>query len=134
MTAMLGQAIPAQVGADLISRAFDNEWHAFVDGLAHCYRVAQLRADWPPLLTPMCEEDQRFPLRHDRESVTVWPVHPIPGRICPGCESRVLAATRDALRVQGLIRESAAFMSPVANRDHRTSGQRRRPPPHPRPC
>lgn len=105
MTAILDQVIPAQVGTDLISRAFEYEWHAFVDGLAHCYPVSQLRADWPPLLTPRCEEAQRFPLRHDRESVTAWLVHPIPGRICPGCESRVLAATRDALRVQGLMGE-----------------------------
>ncbi len=83
----------------------DYEWHAFIDGLAHWYPLVQLRADWPPLLTPGCEEDQAFPLRHDRESVTRWPVHPLPGRTCPGCELRALAATRETLRAQGLFRE-----------------------------
>ena len=84
----------------------DGEWHGFIDGLAHWYPLVQLRADWPPLLTPGCEEDQAFPLQHDRESVTRWPVRPIPGLICPGCERRALTATREALHTHGLIQEA----------------------------
>ena len=86
-----------------VSHSADGEWHAFIDGLAHWYPLVQLRADWPPLLTPGCEEGQVYPLRHDRESVTRWPVRPIQGLTCPGCECRALAATREALRAQGLV-------------------------------
>lgn len=89
-----------------ISHSVDYEWHAFIDGMAHWYPLVQLHADWPPLLTPGCEEDQTFPLRHDRASVTRWQVRPVPGLTCPGCERRALAATREALRTQGLIREA----------------------------
>ena len=86
-----------------VSRAADYEWHAFLDELAHLYRTEQIRNEWPPLLLPWCEEDGWYPLRHDRESVTDHVVRPIPARICPGCERRVIDATREALRTQGLI-------------------------------
>jgi hypothetical protein len=88
---------------EFVSRAAAYEWHAFMDGLAHLYPTDQIHGEWPPLLLPWCEEDQRFPLRHDRGSVTPHAVLPIPGRICGRCEHRVMAATLEALRAQGLI-------------------------------
>ena len=83
-----------------VSRAAPYEWHAFIDGLAHSYRTAQINSDWPPMLTPRCEERQQFPLRHDRESVTWHVVWPIRGRICAVCDHHVRAANQEARRAQ----------------------------------
>ena len=78
-----------------VGRAAQYEWHAFIDGLAHSYRTAQINSDWPPMLTPRCEERQQFPLRHDRESVTGHMVRPIPGRICIVCDHCVHVANQN---------------------------------------
>ncbi|RJQ89684.1 hypothetical protein [Amycolatopsis panacis] len=86
-----------------VIRAAEYEWHDFVDRQSHLYRTVQIRGEWTPLLLPWCEEDQRYPLRHDRESVTDRVVRPVPGRTCEVCERRVVTATREALLAQGLI-------------------------------
>lgn len=81
-----------------VSRAAAYEWHAFIDGLAHSYLTVQVDNDWPPLLTPWCEETQAYPLKHDRASVTQHRVRPTPDRICAGCIHRVRAANQEARR------------------------------------
>jgi hypothetical protein len=70
------------------------EWHEF-DGageiLAHLYLGSELRGERSHrlvLVRPWCETLQRFPLDHDRPSVTKHKVIPQPGRTCPVCVSR----------------------------------------------
>ncbi|WP_143051001.1 hypothetical protein [Amycolatopsis pretoriensis] len=82
----------------VVSRAEAYEWRWFIDGL-HCYRLDQL-ADYDVyLLTPWCEEGQRFPLRHDRDSVGRGRV-PSPNwaAACRKCGHRQRSANMEARR------------------------------------
>jgi hypothetical protein len=66
------------------------EWHEFTggDGCAHLYLRSELRGERShrfPLVRPWCERRQRFPLDHDRFSVSKQKVIPKPGATCPLC-------------------------------------------------
>jgi hypothetical protein len=91
---------PAWRVRPIVSRAQRYEWRRFVDGLVHCYRRDQLPGLWPYLLTPWCEEGQRFPLRHDRDSLSRGRVQPRPDEICDCCGHRLRAANMEARRAQ----------------------------------
>lgn len=92
--------IPAQRRRTPPAQANDYEWRGFIDGQAHCYRKRQLSSGWLYLLTPWCEEDQRFPLRHDRGSLSGQRVTPVLGRMCSGCCQRLYVATLEACSAQ----------------------------------
>jgi hypothetical protein len=69
------------------------EWHTFdADGWAHLYRVAELVDSRLELLRPWCLLGDRYPLEHDRPSITPRPVLvPQRGRTCPACAGHVWA-------------------------------------------
>jgi hypothetical protein len=83
-----------------VSRADNYERRKFIDGLAHLYRKRQLSNTWLYLLTPWCEEQQRFPLRHDRDSLSTTRVRPTADEICPACNHRERAAHMEARRAE----------------------------------
>ena len=66
------------------------EWHEFTggDGWAHLYLGSELRGERSQrlvLVRPWCEMRQRFPLDHDRFSVSRQKVIPKPGTTCSLC-------------------------------------------------
>ncbi|WP_410619398.1 hypothetical protein [Amycolatopsis sp. cmx-8-4] len=66
------------------------EWHEFTggDGWAHLYLHSELTNTRLSMLLPWCLINDRFPLEHDRPSISRSRVIPKPGRSCPVCASQ----------------------------------------------
>ena len=65
------------------------EWHEFAaDGWAHLYHHSEIANPRLVMLLPWCLVDVRFPLEHDRPSVSPQRVIPKPGRACPVCAAQ----------------------------------------------
>ncbi|MEV5715387.1 hypothetical protein AB0L41_15915 [Amycolatopsis mediterranei] len=66
------------------------EWHEFTggDGWAHLYLHSQMANPRLVMLLPWCLTDVRFPLEHDRPSISRRRVIPRPGRVCPVCAAQ----------------------------------------------
>jgi hypothetical protein len=66
------------------------EWHEFIggDGWAHLYLHSEMANPRLVMLLPWCLVNDRFPLEHDRPSISRHRLIPKPGRMCPVCGSQ----------------------------------------------
>lgn len=93
---LLNLGYSRQVSETPVNRAYDYEQRYFADGWIHRYPKRELADSSVYLLKAWCEEEQRFPFRHPRDSLR----EPSRRETCPHCDRRNRLAHMEARRAQ----------------------------------